>query len=46
MTVLVDTSVIIDYLLGHHGAERGLEDARTWAPLHASEMTRLECSRE
>lgn len=42
MTVLVDTSVIIDYLRGHPGAERVLEDARTSAPLHASEMTRLE----
>ena len=42
MNVLVDTSVIIDYLRGHHGAERVLEDARTSAPLHASEITRLE----
>lgn len=42
MAVLVDTSVIIDYLRGHHGAERVLEDARSRAPLHASEMTRLE----
>ena len=42
MTVLVDTSVIIDYLRGHQGAERVLEDARTSAPLHASEITRLE----
>ncbi|MHB1089391.1 MAG: PIN domain-containing protein [Acidimicrobiales bacterium] len=42
MAVLVDTSVIIDYLRGHHGAERVLEDARSGAPLHASEMTRLE----
>jgi predicted nucleic acid-binding protein len=42
MSVLVDTSVIIDYLRGHRGAERALEEARSGAPLHASEMTRLE----
>jgi len=42
MTVLVDTSVIIDYLRGHQGAERVLEDARISGPLHASEITRLE----
>lgn len=42
MTVLVDTSVIIDYLRGNHGAERVLEEARLNAPLHASEITRLE----
>jgi predicted nucleic acid-binding protein len=42
MSILVDTSVIIDYLRGHLGAERALEDARIRAPLHASEMTRLE----
>ena len=42
MTVLVDTSVIIDYLRGHHGAEDVLEGERAAAPLHASEMTRLE----
>lgn len=42
MTVLVDTSVIIDYLRGHHGAEEVLESERVGAPLHASEITRLE----
>ena len=42
MAVLVDTSVIIDYLRGHHGAQEVLEEARLTAPLHASEMTRLE----
>jgi predicted nucleic acid-binding protein len=42
MTVLVDTSVIIDYLRGHHGAEEILEGERLVAPLHASEITRLE----
>jgi len=42
MSVLVDTSVIIDYLRGHQGAAQALEEARSGAPLHASEMTRLE----
>jgi predicted nucleic acid-binding protein len=42
MTVLVDTSVIVDFLRGHHGAEEALESARLNSPLHASEMTRLE----
>ena len=42
MTILVDTSVIIDYLRGHQGAERVLEEARTNGPLHASEITRIE----
>jgi hypothetical protein len=42
MSVLVDTSVIVDYLRGHQGAERALEVARFGAPLHACEMTRLE----
>ncbi|HEY5267371.1 MAG TPA: type II toxin-antitoxin system VapC family toxin [Acidimicrobiales bacterium] len=42
MTVLVDTSVIIDYLRGQHGAEEVLERERLAAPLHASEITRLE----
>lgn len=42
MAVLVDTSVIVDFLRGHDGAEEVLEDARLTAPLHASEMTRLE----
>jgi predicted nucleic acid-binding protein len=42
MSVLVDTSVIIDYLRGHHGAEEVLEKQRLGAPLHASEITRLE----
>lgn len=40
--VLVDTSVIIDYLRGHHGAEGVLERARVSTPLHASEITRLD----
>jgi len=42
VTVLVDTSVIIDYLRGDPGAQEVLEHERLAAPLHASEITRLE----
>ena len=42
MTALVDTSVLIDYLRGHQDAAELLEYERAAAPLHASEMTRLE----
>ena len=42
MTALVDTSVLVDYLRGHPDAAELLERERTAAPLHASEMTRLE----
>lgn len=42
MTALVDTSVLIDYLRGHSGAGEVLEAERALAPLHASEITRLE----
>ncbi|MCX7523256.1 PIN domain-containing protein [Microbacterium sp. STN6] len=42
MTVVVDTSVIIDVLRGNPAAVRVLHDARSAGPLHASEMTRLE----
>jgi predicted nucleic acid-binding protein len=42
MTVLVDTSVLIDYLRGHQGAAAVLERERAAAPLRASEITRLE----
>lgn len=42
MPVLVDTSVIIDYLRGDPRAAEVLESARHQAPLHASEVTRLE----
>jgi predicted nucleic acid-binding protein len=42
MTVLVDTSVLIDYLRGHPGASELLEAERAASPLHASEITRLE----
>lgn len=42
MTALVDTSVLIDYLRGHGPARAALERERLAAPLHASEITRLE----
>ena len=42
MTAVVDTSVLIDYLRGHAGARQVLERERAAAPLHASEITRLE----
>jgi predicted nucleic acid-binding protein len=42
MTALTDTSVLIDYLRGHSGAAELLEREREAAPLHASELTRLE----
>lgn len=42
MTIVAEPSVIIDYPWGHHGGERVLEDARMDAPVHASEVTRLE----
>lgn len=42
MTVLVDTSVLIDYLRGHEGAAHLLESERAAGPVHASEITRLE----
>ncbi|MBA2765368.1 MAG: type II toxin-antitoxin system VapC family toxin [Solirubrobacterales bacterium] len=42
MSALVDTSVLIDYLRGHPGAAEVLEGERARAPLHASEITRLE----
>lgn len=42
MTVLVDTSVLIDYLRGHQPAAILLEQARASGPLHASEITRIE----
>ena len=40
--VLVDTSVLIDYLRGDVRAAAVLEQGREAAPLHASEITRLE----
>lgn len=42
MSVLVDTSVLIDYLRGRPEAAELLEGERERAPLHASEITRLE----
>jgi predicted nucleic acid-binding protein len=42
MSALVDTSVLIDYLRGHGGAAELLEGERADAPLHASEITKLE----
>lgn len=42
MTVLVDTSVLIDVLRGEPAAAELLRDERRKAPLHASEVTRLE----
>lgn len=42
MTVLVDTSILIDYLRGNAAARNLLEAERHSGPLHASEITRLE----
>lgn len=42
MSALVDTSVLIDYLRGDQAAADLLERERAAAPLHASEITRLE----
>lgn len=42
MTVLVDTSILIDYLRGHESAADLLEAERATGRLHASEITRLE----
>ena len=42
MTALVDTSVLVDYLRGNREAAQVLEKERSSAPLHASEITRLE----
>ncbi len=42
MRVLVDTSILIDYLRGGQGAADVLERERAAGALHASEITRLE----
>ena len=42
MTVVVDTSILIDVLRGVDAAAAVLRKARTAGPLHASEMTRVE----
>ena len=42
MSVVIDTSVLIDYLRGDPLAIARLESERATGPLHASEITRLE----
>jgi predicted nucleic acid-binding protein len=42
VSALVDTSILIDYLRGQLAAADLLEQERAEAPLHASEITRLE----
>ena len=42
MSALVDTSILIDYLRGQQAAADLLEQERAEAPLHASEISRLE----
>jgi hypothetical protein len=42
MTVVVDTSVLIDVLRGRAEAAQVLREARLVGPIHASEVTRLE----
>ncbi len=42
MTALIDTSILIDYLRGDERAASLLQAERQRAPLHASEITRLE----
>ena len=42
MTVVVDTSILIDVLRGKPVAAAVLRDARVGGPLHASDVTRLE----
>lgn len=42
MTVVVDTSILIDVLRGEQAAAAVLREARDTGPLHASEVTRLE----
>lgn len=42
MSVLVDTSVLIDVLRGEVAAAEVLRNARMAGPLHVSEVTRLE----
>ena len=42
MTVVVDTSIIIDVLRGDSAAALVLRESRESGPLHASEVTRLE----
>jgi predicted nucleic acid-binding protein len=42
VSVLVDTSILIDHLRGHQGASDLIERERVAGALHASEITRLE----
>lgn len=42
MTVVVDTSVLIDVLRGRADALRVLREERAAGPIHASDITRLE----
>ncbi|MHB8619132.1 MAG: PIN domain-containing protein [Chloroflexota bacterium] len=42
MSVLIDTSILIDYLRGHPGAAAVMVRYGSVGPLHASEVTRLE----
>jgi predicted nucleic acid-binding protein len=42
LTALIDSSVLVDYLRGRLEAAELLEGERASAPLHASEVTRLE----
>lgn len=42
MSVLIDTSILIDFLRGHTDAGELLERERSADVLHASEITRLE----
>lgn len=42
MTSVIDTSIIIDVLRGVPAAATVMREARETAPLHASEVTRLE----
>jgi predicted nucleic acid-binding protein len=42
MSALLDTSILIDFLRGHEPAREIVQRERADAPLHASEITRLE----
>jgi predicted nucleic acid-binding protein len=42
VSVVIDTSILIDYLRGHRAAGQLLETERAAGLLHASEITRLE----
>ncbi len=42
MSALLDTSILIDFLRGHKPARDVMQQERAAAPLHASEITRLE----